>query len=175
VCLEITGSKNSQAQYPFLTDCERKYLTPDQCRALNQYSQNQHRRNVVYEGRTPQVERIILEDKTPDGSIDRYDKLSRGCHSLGLTGVNAQIAIGLAYGHRQKNIAQLLEVSVALVERTVKKLKQQLSEREGRVVRFLRVDSCRRLTPARQPTSTTIACSEGEYGPGCPWFMEEDD
>ena len=112
----MSKTENSNVIFPFLSKLELKLLTPEQAKELNKFSRQQWRRDKVYEARTVCVRRTILEDRTPNGSMDRYGKLAIGCNSLGLKDIDAQIATALAHGHTQVGTAELLGLTRRQVE-----------------------------------------------------------
>ena len=120
----MADNKNLKTNLPFLNNLERELLTPEQAKIMNQFDQNQHRRDIVYEGHTVPVSRVVLEDRTPNGSMDRYGRLTVGCNTLGLKGVDAKIATGLAHGHTQQYIAKLLKLSMRQVRYRIMKMRE---------------------------------------------------
>ena len=119
----MTKKINSSVNFPYLNKLELELLTPEQAKIMNNFTRQQWRRDKVYEGHTVPVPRTLLEDRTPNGSMDRYGRLKIGCKSLDLKGIDAQIATALAHGHTQADTAKLLGLTIRQVEYRVQKMR----------------------------------------------------
>lgn len=120
---------NSKTKLPYLNKLELELLTPQQAKQLNQFDQDQYRRNKVYEGRTIPVERRILEDRTPNGSIDSDDRwcklMSDKVIGKELSERQCQLLMMVDGGYTYKEIAKTLGVSVRTID-------NELSQMRGR-------------------------------------------
>lgn len=105
----------SKVKYPYLNELELNALTPEQARVLNGFTEQQYRRDKKYEESTVPVKRTVLEDRTPNGSIDSHVKararLKKHAVVQGWTVRQYKLALLRDAGYTQVECAARLRVS----------------------------------------------------------------
>ena len=119
--------KLSQVKYPYLNELELECLAASQAQELNEFTRQQHRRDKVYEEHTVPVDRPILEDRTPNGSIDTEAKWQRHLASeavnKGWTARQAETVRLSDAGHTQAEIAKQLGVHRDTIAKCLKSIR----------------------------------------------------